>query len=131
MNTLTTLREDVATTLTNAGIKTVHYQETRITPPCAMVVPDDNYVTYREGDRFGFINVALQVVLLSARATNKGTAEAFDELILKALRALGDDFDVINVQSPMEVVVNEADHFAVIIQLEVQIHLGKENDSNG
>lgn len=127
VNALTTLRADVAEILSDAGIKAIHYQENRITPPCAIVIPDDNYVSFREGDRFGYINVALQVLLLGPRTTERTGAEMFDGMILTALKALGDEFDIATVQAPSEVMINEVEYFAVVITLEVQIQLGKDN----
>lgn len=127
MNSLTELRTDVANVLTTAGIKAVHYNVDRYTPPLALVVPDDNYVTVREGDRFGSINVAIQVLLIGDKWTAKLGADKFDEMILDALKALGDEFDIVSVSAPSEVVINEEEHYASIIAIEVQIHLGKDN----
>ena len=127
VNQLTTLREDVAQVLRDAGIKSFHYQEERFTPPCALVVPSENYVTIREGDPFGSINVAIQLLLIGEKATAKAGTEKFDEMILTALKALGEEFDVIDVLAPDEITHNEVSYWASVISIEVQIRLGKEN----
>lgn len=123
VNALTTLREDVATILSEAGINSIGYAETRFVPPVALIVPDDDYVSLREGSRFGHVNVALKVLLIGPRATEKVGAEQFDEMIITALKALSDEFEIVTVQSPGEVTVNDAPYFAAVITIEVEIKL--------
>lgn len=114
--------------LEEVGIKAYGYQENKYTPPVALVVPAENdYVTMREGDRFGQINVAVQVLLIGPRAGAKASIETFDELILDALKALGDEFDVVSIQTPGEAVVNGVNYYALIISIEAQININDYN----
>lgn len=126
MNTLSEIRADVANTLNEAGIRAVDFNSTKVVPPVAVVIPDEQYLTVRTGDRFGAYNVAIQVLILGPKATEKVAAVTMDELILKAVAALDEEFDVINVSAPGEARLNEANYFGSIINIEIQITLGKE-----
>lgn len=125
MNPLTEVREEIKQVLITNGFKAYDYMETRYTPPVALVIPDENYVSVREGDRFGGLNVSIQVLLIGPRMTEKTGTEKFDVMILDALKALDDSFDIVTVMSPSEVTVKEAQHYASVITIEVQININK------
>lgn len=125
MNPLTDIRNELANTMSEAGIRAFGYAETKLVPPCAAIVPDEAYVSLREGDLFGNYNVAVRILLLGPKATEKVGSEVMDDLILKALRALNDDFDVMGVSAPAVTQVNGVDTYAAIIEVEVQINLMK------
>lgn len=127
MNPITEVREDLATTLNEAGIRTFGYAAEKLVPPCAAIDPHDEYITLREGDRFGNYNIAVRILILGPRASEKVAAEQMDDLILKALRALNEDFDVVSVSAPGRTQLGSTEVFAAIIEVEVQINLGKDN----
>lgn len=126
MNTLSELRKDIATVLDEAGIRAIDFNSTKIVPPVAVVIPDEQYLTVRTGDRFGSYNVAIQVLLLGPKAVEKVAAEEMDKLILKAVASLDEEFDVVNVSAPGEASLNGVNYFGSIINIEIQITLGKE-----
>lgn len=118
------MRLDIAELLSNEGIKSAHYNVERYVPPIALVIPDENYLSVRPGDRFGEVNVAVQVILIGGRtATELASMEQFDDMILKALKVLNDSYDIVSVTPPREVSVNETSHYASIITIEDQIKL--------
>ena len=124
-NQLTELRADIANVLDEAGIRSVDFNSTKIVPPLAVVIPDDEYVTVQDGGIFGHYNVAIQVLLLGPKATEKVAAAVMDEMIMKAVTALDEEFDVINVSAPGEARLNDAVYFGSIINIEIQIKLEK------
>ena len=123
MNPLTELREDLANTLSEAGIRAFGYAEPKLVPPCAAIVPNSDYLNIREGDVFGQTNIAIDILLLGVKATERAGSEKMDDLILKALHALSDEFDVTGVTAPGIYNVNGAELFSCIISVEVQINL--------
>lgn len=125
MNQLTELRADIANALNEAGIRAVDFNETKIVPPLAVVIPDDQYIVVRQGDQFGELNIGVQVLILGPRATESVAATAMDDLIVKAVLAL-DDFDIVSVSAPGEATLNGVNYFGSIINIEVQLILRKE-----
>lgn len=125
MNTLSEIRKDIANTLSEAGIRAVDFNSTKIVPPVAVVIPDENYLTVRGGDRFGHYNVAIQVLILGPKAVEKVAATEMDDLILKAVTVLDSEFDVVNVSAPGEARLNDVNYFGSIINIEIQITLGR------
>lgn len=118
------MRIDLAELLEENGIKSVHYNVERYVPPIALVVPDENYLSIRPGDRFGEVNVAVQIIIIGGRtSTELASMELFDDMILMALKVLNDAYDVISVTPPREVTVSETTHYASIITVEDQIKL--------
>ncbi|WP_148222535.1 hypothetical protein [Rhodococcus opacus] len=129
VNPLSELRQDIATALSEAGIRTVDYAETKLSPPLAVVVPDDNYIVLQTGNnfKFGEYNVAVQVMLLGPpKSSNRVAADSMDELILTAIRALDEDFDIVNVSAPGEAAFSGNTYFGAIIQIEAQLKLGED-----
>lgn len=127
MNPLIELRTDLATALNEAGLRTVDWAETRFVPPMVVITPDSEYITQREGDRFGHFNVGIQVLVLGPERNTKAAAEAMDEMLLTAINALSDDFDIVSVTAPGEAALNEKFYYGSIISIEAQIILGKDN----
>lgn len=128
MNPLSDLRADIATALSEAGIRTVDYAESKLSPPLAVVVPDDNYIVLQSGNsRFGEYNVAVQVMLLGPpKSSNRVAADSMDNLILTAIRALDEDFDIVNVSAPGEAPFGGSTYYGAIIQIEAQLKLGED-----
>lgn len=125
MNQLTELREDIANALNEAGIRAVEFNDTKLVPPIAVIIPDDQYIVARPGDQFGELSIGVQVLILGPRATEKVAATAMDELIVNAVVAL-EDFDIVSVTAPGEATLNNVNYFGSIINIEVQIKLRKE-----
>lgn len=127
VNPLSEVRATVKTLLSEAGIRAVDYDTEKVVPPLALIVPDDNYVSLRDGGRFGHHNVAIQVLLLGPNATAKVAAEKMDEMIVTALNALPEEYDIIAVTAPGEARLNDAVYYGSVINIEIQISLGGES----
>lgn len=110
--------------LTANGIRALEYTG-KILPPSAYVIPDDTYLEVRPGDGFGKTNVAIQVLLVGAKATTEAAAERMDEMIVTAFEVLNEEFDVTSVAAPRSVVIGNEEFIASVITLEVQITITK------
>lgn len=126
MNALTEVRTDIANLLSEAGIRAVDFNETRIVPPLAVVIPSDEYITAKEGNVYGHYNISIQVLILGPKATEKVASTKMDELIITAIGALDDHVDIINVSAPGEARLNDTNYFGSIIDIEVQLKFGKD-----
>ena len=128
VNPLSELRHDIANALSEAGIRAVDFAESKLSPPLAVVVPDDNYIVLQAGtSQFGEYSVSVQVMILGpAKSSNKAAADMMDEMILTAIRALDEDFDIVNVSAPGEASLNGNTYYGSIIQIEAQIKLGED-----
>lgn len=102
------------------------WAETRFVPPMVVITPDAEYITVREGDRFGQFNVGIQVLVLGPERNTKAAADAMDKMLLTAINALNDDFDIVSVTAPGEAQLNNLTYFGSIISVEAQINLGKD-----
>lgn len=100
---LTTLRTDVAAKLAAAGITAVEYIGETLTPPCAVVVPSQPYITAPSRSNlvpFGHVQVAVDVLLLVSPEAAKTAAHRIDQLTEQAYVALSDEHDVTQVTRP-------------------------------
>ena len=126
VNQLSDLRADISNLLNEAGIHSIDYGEPKIHPPVAVVLPNDDYVTQRSGDTFGQFNVSIRVMLLGPKATASVASNTMDDLIVTALIALGDHFDVVSVSAPGEAQISNVSYFASVIDIDAQIILREE-----
>ncbi len=108
-NTLTELREALATLLTAAGLTVTSYLPERPTPPLAIVQPGAPYLA--RGDTFGAHTATLTVLLLTRTATNEQATAALDEMIVRMAVALaGTDFRLAGVDQPAQFTANGAQY---------------------
>lgn len=126
VNPLKELRAEIANCLSEAGIRTVDYAATRITPPLAVVQPDDNYISVESGTTFGAYVVTVQVLVLGPNATAKVAADQMDDLLWSAVNALDEEFDIVSVTAPGEARLDNATYFGSIITIETNTSLGKD-----
>ena len=88
-NPITEARQDVKAALEAVpGLNVYEFVPERITPPVAIVTPDDTYV--QPGRVLGEFEVGLRVRLYAKTATNKVVTQALDELIVNVVNALRD-----------------------------------------
>lgn len=126
MNQLTELRTDIANALNEAGIRSVDYGDTKLSPNIAVVVPGDDYISQRSGDGFGEFNIGIRVLLIGPKATPAMQAKGMDDLILKAFFALNDHFDIVRVSPPDEVTLNGTTYFGAVLEIDAQLILRED-----
>lgn len=92
MVSLATVRREAVTALNEAGIDAVHWTSPTINPPCAIVSLGEPYVdrpTPDETATFAAPWMAnLVIELVTGRGPSEEVADALDEMITTALRAL-------------------------------------------
>lgn len=122
VTTLEQLRRDTAARLTTAGVPAYGHVPERLTPPAAIVLPDQPYVSGDEADELtmcGTFRVRLRVALLGARGTNELAADQLDELVVKAVTELdAGGFSRLTVAEPAELELNGATYLGTVISLE-------------
>ena len=105
--------------LENAGITVSDYIPERIVPPIVII---NNRSPYMEPSRLGteyLLN--LELVLVSATATNKKASEQLDQAIEDTLKAMPRYARVIAVNQPYEMQTNNASYLAANISVELEI----------
>lgn len=126
LNTLTELRTQVKDVLTTAGLKASDYVPETISPPIALVIPAEPYVTLGEGrNPFGHYSVGIHVLLIGPKGTNKTAAEKVDSMILDTMSAL-EDWEITEVTQPGEVVLKGIAYMGSVVTLTQNIKLIKE-----
>lgn len=126
VNPLKDLRAEIANCLSEAGIRTVDYAATRITPPLAVVQPEQNYITQEVGTTFGQYTITIEVLILGPNATAKVAADTMDDFLWSAVNALDEEFDIVSVTAPGEARLEGATYFGSVITIESNTKLGKD-----
>lgn len=99
MASLKDLRNDVAQTMTDAGLPGFAYLPERLSPPCAIVSAADPYMT-SEDVPFGTFRMKLEVRLVTRPGANETVTDDLDDLIAQAITALDDTTWAVEDVSP-------------------------------
>lgn len=105
--------------LEQAGLTVSDFIPERIVPPIVII---NNRSPYMEPSRLGteyLLN--LELVLVSATATNKKASEQLDQAIEDTLKAMPRYARVIAVNEPYEMQTNNASYLAANISVELEI----------
>jgi hypothetical protein len=102
--TLTELREEVATALTDVEIPATSFIPEQIYPPLAVVGPGTPYLQPKDFKTYDLnqLTVRIEVTLIVALVANDQTTKELDELVVTALKALckTHDWNLENVGEP-------------------------------
>lgn len=126
MGSLSNGRNDIKETLEEVGIKAVAYDTENILPPCAIVVPDGNYINLPTiSQRMNQWNVGISILLIASRGTDKRNADELDDLIEKTVLCLNDKkgIDIDAVSAPQLLQLKKNDYFGSIVSVHHQIKL--------
>lgn len=126
MVTLTGARTEVVDAITAAGIKGAEYVAETVTPPLAVVVPGEPYLSTPAGTvPFGHYQINLSVLLIAGKGTNKASAEWIDTAVVTVIDALDDtDFDLTEVSQPGQVQLNGSTYLGVVLSIALTARLG-------
>lgn len=123
--TLEQLRKDTAERLTDAGVPAWAFVPERITPPGAVVLPDEPYIADDDATMCGTFRVRLRVCVLAGLAGNELAADKLDGLIVAAVTELdAGGFEALTVHEPAEVELNGATYLGTVISLQALTELG-------
>lgn len=116
-------RAELAGQLTAAGFRAADHIPDRITPPMALVLPADEYLT--PGDVFDGSEwvLGLVVVLLAEPGDNRSTTEALDRMLTGAIGATAGGWDVQPIKRPYIATVGAANYLAADIELSTTVDL--------
>jgi hypothetical protein len=117
--TLSELRRDTAQRLTDAGVPGYGYVPERVTPPAAVVLPDEPYLASDDTSMCGTFRARLRVVVLGGIGTNELAADQLDQLVVTAVTELDrGGFEALTVSEPAEVELNGAGYLGTVISVE-------------
>jgi hypothetical protein len=119
VNVITQTKTNLATELIADGINTETYIPPRITPPLAIISPDNTYVA--QGDTFATFRISLLITLVAQNASNEKATEALDELIVSAIGAIPAQWAIDNVEQPFALSANNAEYIATRMAVSTQI----------
>jgi len=114
MNTLRSVRDEVALQLAAAGVTVHEFIPSRVNPPAAVLEAGSPYMT--QGQSFSDFVVRINVVLLAGNATNEIATDELDQLICAAIDNL-ETFDIESVEQPEALEINGAQYLGVRIRL--------------
>lgn len=106
MTTLAEVRAEVAGVLDGLVVggktlKAIDYLSENLTAPCFAVVPGQPYLTRTgEGLTFGATRIRWDVLVLVQREVSKTAAESMDALLLAAIDALEEKYEVVEALQP-------------------------------
>ncbi len=125
MTTLSGLRADLRTKLTNAGFFAFTIIPEKVSPPFVAVAPDDPYIAYEAGAglSFGEAFVRHRLVLVVEAGSNDVKADALDALILQVLAIDFDPHQVVSVDEPGSIPINGQTHLGTSVNLIVPANL--------
>lgn len=103
MNTLTAVRQEVADALTAVGIEALDYIPEVVNPPLAIISAGEPWLADGPNKTFQDIEVRLSIRLVAAHATNEDATDALDQMVVKALLALGWNLERVTQPFPYEV----------------------------
>lgn len=116
MNTLTQVRDELATLLTKQGLSAKSYLPERPDPPVAVVSPGSPYL--ESGGSFGSFTAKFTVLLLVRTGTNEKSTEALDAMLARAVIAVsGSELKLAAVDQPALIKVNNADYLGVTMDV--------------
>ncbi len=119
VNVITQAKINLANELISDGITTEYYVPPRITPPLAIISPDNTYVT--QGDTFATFELGLNITLVAQSASNEKASEDLDELIVTAIGAIPAMWRIDSVEQPFALSANNAEYIATRMALTTQI----------
>lgn len=115
------LRPGIEEALKAADFRTTSYIGEALSPPCACVIPGTPYMAWVPPSReipFGCIVARIDVLLVSHREAAKKSAALIEEQILKAVKALQEDYDIKTVSQPRVVTLSGAKFVAAVLTIE-------------
>lgn len=130
MGNLRKVRQDFVETLEEAGIKSVHYNTENIKPPCAIIIPSENYVDLQANTlTMNQWNVSISVMLI-AGGTGNNHLDELDDLIEKTVLVLSDPekgaCDIKKVVGPaLAKLKNGNNYYTGLIEVEYQTYFLK------
>lgn len=120
-NELTASKAEFKLDLVAAGLNVVEYVPERVIPPVVIINSASPYIVTTEFS--GEYDMAIDLVLVAANATNKQATEKLDDLIEATLNAIAPisyaKFD--QVQQPYNLAVNNAEYLSTTIQVKLAI----------
>ena len=119
INVVTQTKIDLANNLIDDGIACEHYIPPRITPPLAIISPNNTYVA--QGDTFATFKIALLITLVAQNASNEKATESLDELIVSAIGAIPAMWAIDSVEQPFALSANNAEYIATRMAVSTQI----------
>ena len=119
MNVITQTKVNLANDLINDGINAEYYIPPRITPPLAIISPDNTYVS--QGDTFATFELGLNVTLVAQTASNAKATEDLDELIVTAIGAIPAMWRIDSIDQPFALNANNTEYIATRMALTTQI----------
>ena len=111
---LSELRQEVATALEGAGLKTVSYIPERISPPIVLISAGSPYVE-EQNTQFNTFLVRLELTIVAGTATNAVATDNLDGLIEQAIVCLGGW--TVEVSQPFMLSANNANYLAARITI--------------
>jgi len=123
-NALTELRERLKTALESADLNAFHIVPEKATPPLAWAGPSDPYVT-GEGASYGCILVRHEITIAAGKGVNEVIAAQVDDMLLKVLGLIPDDFAV-EATTVGRVEVNGQRYLGAVVNLLTEIQLPEE-----
>lgn len=124
VNVLSELRKEVKDILNSAGLRAFDYMENKAVPPFAVVIPDDPYLM--PSDTFGGkLTIRFKVFIAGPRGLSNKQAQDTEDMIIKAILVLREEYDILNVSSPLprELIQNNVEVFGSEIDIEATINL--------
>lgn len=117
-STLAELRTGAAELITAAGVSAYGHVPERVTPPAAVVLPDEPYLSGEGVTMCGTFRARYRAVVLGGRGTNATAADELDRLITVVVQALDDPFEIKTVSEPAEVELNGAGYLGAVVTFE-------------
>ncbi len=128
MGELKKARKDIVETLELAGIKAIQYNEKRIIPPVAIVVPDEVYLRFptTAGMKMRQTNIGIAIVVIASHGTGTAQTDELDDMIETVYVALNKYLDITAVTAPGKVKHDGKEYFGSVFTTEYQIKLEGE-----
>lgn len=120
-NALTTLRQDIAETLADAGLNAFAFIPDRATPPLVGVTPDEPYV--EDGPKFNGSSISLTIRCIGRPGTADVEDTQMEDTICTVIAALAPYQFSISVAKPGYLTIGTADYPACDINVTTQIKI--------
>jgi hypothetical protein len=118
-NEITLSKAEFKLDLEAAGLKVLDYVPERIVPPIVIINSASPYLTPSTlGNEY---DLALELVVIAATATNKQATEMLDQAIADVLNAMPRYARVLRVNEPYQMQTNNAEYLSVNVSVELEI----------
>lgn len=119
MNEITLAKVQFKDALIAEGLDVVEYIPERIIPPVVVIKPSTQYLQVATlGSEY---DLGLELILITATATNEYASEELDTLIQDTLKALPNYAVMTGVEKPYTLSANNAEYLATSIQVNLSI----------